>query len=291
MLDVGTNNEELLNDPSMSACAGANYRDGEYDDFVEEFVSAATSVFPSSLVIRTRGFCQPHRRFAFCANIATNLRLLTIPGNGSGGARGHLLGTAGETASSLTRNCFSSAPARRRRALRTLWFRQWLLRAVAAELERPTVPSGLHGTFHKVLGASPYGGNFFTAIRSLEATVIIGVAAARGIFTPEVLQTMAEINERPIVFGFQSNLEVGMHRRRGISPHKRARAVRLRRPLRPGEAGREDFRAGSGEQLVHPGGRTRCYRERHATHNDEMFMSAALTLARLVTEADLARAA
>ena len=46
--------------------------------------------------------------------------------------------------------------------------------------------------------------DFLTAIRTLKPTAIIGVAAVGGTFTPEVLQKMAELNERPIVFALSN---------------------------------------------------------------------------------------
>jgi malate dehydrogenase (oxaloacetate-decarboxylating)(NADP+) len=48
------------------------------------------------------------------------------------------------------------------------------------------------------------GGDFLTAIQSLKPTAIIGVAAVGGAFMPEVLKTMAEINDRPIVFALSN---------------------------------------------------------------------------------------
>ena len=47
-------------------------------------------------------------------------------------------------------------------------------------------------------------GDFLTAIKTLKPTAIIGVAAAGDAFTPEVLQAMAELNERPIVFALSN---------------------------------------------------------------------------------------
>jgi malate dehydrogenase (oxaloacetate-decarboxylating)(NADP+) len=46
--------------------------------------------------------------------------------------------------------------------------------------------------------------DFLTAIQTLKLTAIIGVAAVGGAFSPEVLQTMARINKRPIVFALSN---------------------------------------------------------------------------------------
>ena len=59
---------------------------------------------------------------------------------------------------------------------------------------------------HKLAYAHEHAqiGDFLTAIRTLKPTGIIGVAATGGTFTPEVLQTMAQLNERPIVFALSN---------------------------------------------------------------------------------------
>ena len=46
--------------------------------------------------------------------------------------------------------------------------------------------------------------DFLTAIRTLKPTAIIGVAAVGGTFTQEVLEEMARLNERPIVFALSN---------------------------------------------------------------------------------------
>ena len=50
MLDVGTNNEKLLNDPLYNGIERRRVRGQEYDDLFAEFVSAATEMFPNVLI-------------------------------------------------------------------------------------------------------------------------------------------------------------------------------------------------------------------------------------------------
>ena len=59
---------------------------------------------------------------------------------------------------------------------------------------------------HKLCYAHDHApvGDFLTAIRTLKPNAIIGVAAVGGTFTGEVLQAMAELNSRPIVFALSN---------------------------------------------------------------------------------------
>ena len=89
-------------------------------------------------------------------------------------------------------------------------------------------------TEHKLAYAHehPPVGDFLTAIRTLKPTAIIGVAAVGGTFTPEVLQDHGRAQRAADhLRAVQSDLEGGVFRRGGLSPHRRTRAVRLRQPL------------------------------------------------------------
>ncbi|GAG65096.1 unnamed protein product, partial [marine sediment metagenome] len=46
-LDVGTNNEKLLNDPMYMGWRHKRINEQQYDDFIDQFVSAARKKFPS----------------------------------------------------------------------------------------------------------------------------------------------------------------------------------------------------------------------------------------------------
>jgi malate dehydrogenase (oxaloacetate-decarboxylating)(NADP+) len=50
MLDVGTNNETLLNDPLYIGLERRRVRGEEYDKLVDEFITAANEVFPGVLI-------------------------------------------------------------------------------------------------------------------------------------------------------------------------------------------------------------------------------------------------
>ena len=50
MLDVGTNNQELLDDPLYLGWRHERVRGQEYDDFIEAFVQSVIDKFPNVLL-------------------------------------------------------------------------------------------------------------------------------------------------------------------------------------------------------------------------------------------------
>jgi malate dehydrogenase (oxaloacetate-decarboxylating)(NADP+) len=132
-------------------------------------------------------------------------------------------------------------------------------------------------------------GDFLTAIHTIRPTAIIGVAATGGTFTPAVLQAMAELNERPIVFALSNPTSKSECSAEEAYRHTQGRAL---------------FACGSPYEPVKLDGRTFVPRQGNNSYifpgvglgvivsgaqrvTDEMFMSAAHTLARRVTDSDL----
>jgi malate dehydrogenase (oxaloacetate-decarboxylating)(NADP+) len=302
-LDVGTNTETILADPLYCGTPRRRIERAEYDALVEEFVAATQEVFPGVL-IQFEDFANVNafrllasyrdRVCSFnddiqgtgavvlagllCAMRVTGQRLADqrVLCLGAGGAAGGLCGTA---AAAMAIEGLPEAEARRR-----LWMfdTKGLVvagRADLAEQKRPFAHA------HAPIGS------FLDAVKALKPTAIIGVSAAGGAFTEDVLKAMAAINERPIVFALSN-------------PTAKAECT-AEQAYRATE-GRALFASGSPFDPVALGERTVVPRQCNNSYvfpgvglgaiacasrrvTDEMFLAAARTLAAQVSEADLAQ--
>ena len=303
MLDVGTNNEELLNDLYYVGLRRHRLRAPEYDELVDEFIEAARSVFPG-VVIQFEDFAN-HNAFRLLRKyrdrvcvfnddiqgtaavaLAGILSSLRITGGKLTEQKLLFLG-AGEAATGIADLVVSAmvaqglTPAQARE-------RNWLFDSQGLVIKgRGTLAE------QKLPYAHPHTpiGEFAAAIRALKPTAIIGVAAVGGTFTPDVLKAMAQLNQRPIVFALSnptSKSECSAEEAYGYTE------------------GRALFACGSPYSPVKLNGRTLVPRQGNNSYifpgvglgaiasgaqriTDEMFMSAALILARSVTPDDLAQ--
>ncbi len=303
ILDVGTNNAELLTDPYYIGLRRRRLRGPDYDALVEEFITAAQQVFPGVLIqfedfANHSAFRLLHRyRDRICtfnddiqgtaavalAGIFSALRVTrgnlkdqTLLFLGAGEAA---TGIADLVISAMQAEGFSESEARRR---------NWLI-----DSRGLVVKSRTELAEHKLPYAHehPPIGDFLTAIRTLKPTAIIGVAAVGGTFTPEVLQAMAELNARPMIFALSNPTSKAECSAEEAYRHTGGRAL---------------FACGSPYDAVTVDGQTFVPRQGNNSYifpgiglgaiasgarriTDEMFMSAARALASLVTEADLAQ--
>jgi malate dehydrogenase (oxaloacetate-decarboxylating)(NADP+) len=135
----------------------------------------------------------------------------------------------------------------------------------------------------------PRVGDFLTAIKTLKPTAIIGVAAVGGTFTPEVLQTMAQLNARPIIFALSNPTSKAECSAEEAYKHTEGRALfACGSPYDPVKLNGKTFVPRQGNNsYIFPGVGLGAIVSNTRLITDEMFMAAANTLANLVTEADL----
>ena len=133
--------------------------------------------------------------------------------------------------------------------------------------------------------------DFLSAVTTLEPTAIIGVSGRRGGFSPEILNEMARINERPIVFALSNPTDNSECTATEAYTHTRGQCIFASgSPFGPVTVNGQQFIPGQGNNVyIFPGmglGAVFC-QARHI--DDEMFLEAAKTLAKQVSDADLAK--
>lgn len=300
-LDVGTENEDLLNDPLYIGLKQRRLRGAAFDDFVEEFIVAVEEVFPRALV-QFEDFANVHAfklleryRERICAfnddiqgtaavTLAGIYSALRITGGklreqkflflGAGEAG---LGTADLTVSAMVGSGLSAEEARE-----LCWF---------VDSRGLVVKSRSDLSGHKRVYAHDHEfiPDFLTAVETLKPTAIIGVSGKAKMFTRPILEAMARINERPLVFSLSnptSNTECTAEEAYNWTE---GRAIYTSgSPFDPVVYEGKKFVPAQGNNVyIFPGvglGAIAC-QARHVTN--EMFSVAAKTLASLVSEEDL----
>ncbi|WP_080648012.1 NAD-dependent malic enzyme [Bradyrhizobium huanghuaihaiense] len=303
VLDVGTNNEELLNDPYYLGLRERRLTGEAYDSFVDEFMQAARKTFPDVLIqfedfANHSAFKLLHKyRDEACVfnddiqgtaavALAGLFSALRVSGGKLKDQKILFLG-AGEAATGIADLVVSAmmAGATEAEALR----RNWLVDS------RGLVVSGREGlSGHKLryahAGQAPIA-DFLTAIKTLKPTAIIGVAAVGGAFTPEVLKAMAELNEQPIVFALSNPTSKAECSAEDAYRYTEGRALfACGSPYDPVTLSGRTFVPRQGNNsYIFPGVGLGVIASRSRLVTDEMFMAAAHALADCVGKEDLAQ--
>jgi malate dehydrogenase (oxaloacetate-decarboxylating)(NADP+) len=301
MLDVGTNNQTLLDDPYYVGLRQKRLSGPAYDQFVDEFVTAARAAF-SGVLIQFEDFAN-HSAFQLLHKyrdkiptfnddiqgtasvaLAGLFSALRVTGGKLSEQKVLFLG-AGEAATGIADLVVSAIKAEGASEAEAR-LRTWLVDSRGLVVKSR---SGL--TEHKLAYAHehPPIDDFLTAIRTLKPTAIIGVAAVGGTFTPEVLQTMAKINKRPIIFALSNPTSKAECSAEEAYRHTGGRALfACGSPYDPVKLDGKTFVPRQGNNsYIFPGVGLGAIASGTRLITDEMFMAAAHTLAQLVSEADL----
>lgn len=215
MLDVGTDNEELLRDSLYLGVPEKRLGGAAYDALVDELVSAIQDKWPEAL-IQFEDFLTPNayrllRRYrdsVFCFNddiqgtaavalagVYTSTRISGLDFND---LRIMFLG-AGSAATGiadLTLAAFMESGLSREVALEKLSF---------VDVDGLVVTSRSDLQEHNRMYARDMDEmSFLEALRTIRPHVLIGATGAPGTFTREVVEMMADINDRPVIFALSN---------------------------------------------------------------------------------------
>jgi malate dehydrogenase (oxaloacetate-decarboxylating) len=222
LLDVGTDNQELLNDPLYLGWRHQRVRGEQYDEFIEAFVAAITQKFPNVL-LQWEDFSK-HNAPRILERYRDRLCTFNddIQGTGAVTVAGLLATTkltktklseqrivilgAGASAIGISDQIVAAMideGATTEAARRSLWLvdSQGLVHDARTNLDsfkkkyaQPTERIN-HWTVD-----SPSQFTFTEVIKNVQPTVLLGMSAQSGAFTEDIVREMAKHVERPVIF-------------------------------------------------------------------------------------------
>ena len=221
MLDVGTNNQTLLDDPLYIGLRQHRVTGKEYDDFMDEFMDAVVARFGYNCLVQFEDFASNNAyrflekyRNSYCmfnddiqgtaavalAGVLTSLR---VTGTKLEDNRILFVG-AGQAACGIA-DLMALAISRKA----NISFEDACKRIYMVDVDGLLVdsrPEGqLEGPKNKYVksGLQPTR-DLTNAIEQVKPTVLIGATGVGGIFTAPALRKMGEINERPLIFALSN---------------------------------------------------------------------------------------
>jgi malate dehydrogenase (oxaloacetate-decarboxylating)(NADP+) len=300
-LDVGTNNESLLADPLYLGLRQRRVTGAQYDEFIEAFVTAVQEVFPRAC-IQFEDFAFPHaapilaryRDRVSCFNddiqgtaavvLAGVLAALRVTGGSLADQRFLFLGggTAGSGIAGLLVKAMVQAGVPEKEAFGSisLFDKDGLIhsgRSGLADFQKPFAHD------HAPVD------NFVTAIETLRPTAIIGVSTAGKAFSQPVIEAMARVNERPIIFPLSNPTSHSECTAEEAYVWSDGRAVFASgSPFGPVQFKGRTFTPGQGNNVyIFPALGMAIYATEARRVTEEMLVVAAQALAQQVTPADL----
>jgi malate dehydrogenase (oxaloacetate-decarboxylating)(NADP+) len=302
LLDVGTNNQELLDDPLYLGMRHPRVRGEDYDVLIEEFVDAVQDVFPKCCIqfedfanIHSVPILAKYRDRVCCFNddiqgtaavavagIFGALRILKtrmidqtllILGAGSAGT-----GIADLLTKTMVQEGAAETEARSRC---WLFDSKGLVVASRSDLVDFKKP---YAHEHAPVA------DFLEAIEAIRPTALIGVSTIAKAFHQGVIETMARINERPIIFPYSNPTSRSECSAEEAYTWSDGRAIFASgSPFAPIEYQGKTFVPGQGNNVyIFPAMGMAVYATEAKRVTDEMFIIAARAVAEQVNDSDLA---
>jgi malate dehydrogenase (oxaloacetate-decarboxylating)(NADP+) len=301
VLDVGTNNQVLLDDPLYQGLRHNRIRGDEYMAFVDEFVEAVQSLYPKCCIqwedfaninavpilerYRDR-ICTFNDDIQGTAGVAlagifaalritkqkiTDQRFLFLGGGSAATGIAELIGQA------MAMEGMEISAARKRSALFDINGLIVTSRTDLADFQKPFAQ-------HR----EPVS-TFLEAVKAIRPTGIIGVSTVPKLFTREVIGAMAEINERPIIFPYSNPTSRSECTAEEAYRWSDGRAVFASgSPFPPVEIAGRHYVPGQGNNVyIFPAMGMAVFATEATRVTEEMFIVAAKAVAEQVTEENL----
>ena len=301
MIDVGTNNSELWSDPQYIGLPEPRLEGEKYDALIDEFMEAAGEVFPK-VMIQLEDFgnknafrlldryrdrhCMFNDDIQGTASVTLSglYSALRITQGKLTEQRIVFLG-AGEAALGIG-NLVASAMVRQglveEEALGRCWFVD----------SRGLVVAGRDDlTRHKRRFAHdfPFHRNLAEVVEAIRPTALIGASGQPAVFTLEILEAMARLNERPIIFALSNPTSRAECTAQDAYRHTNGRAIFASgSPFPKVEMDGRTFVPGQANNVyIFPGVGLGVMASEATRVTDEMFAAAAKSLDEQVSKDDL----
>jgi malate dehydrogenase (oxaloacetate-decarboxylating)(NADP+) len=215
-LDVGTNNTDLLEDPLYLGLRQNRVRGAEYDAFIEEFVQAVQDAFPKCclqwedfanfnavpILARYRDtICTYNDDIQGTAAVALAGILAALRITGGKLTEQRFLFLGGGSAATGIAELISEAMALEGLPIDEARARNWLFDVNGLMVAARTDLADFQKPFaHEHAPAD----SFVAAVEALKPTGIIGVSTVPKLFNQAVIEAMARINDRPIIFPYSN---------------------------------------------------------------------------------------
>lgn len=301
MLDVGTENENLKSDPLYIGLTDGRIRGDDYDSFIDEFMEQASLAFPDAIIqfedFGNRNasrllekYKNDYRMFnddiqgtaaVALAGLLSSQRItkkklaeekILFYGAGTAG-----IGIANLYTSALVEKGYSEGAARKR-----CWFidSKGLVTKGRKNLSNDKIPFAHDHDVREDL---------CEIIESIRPTALIGISGQGHAFSRDVLELMAEINDRPIVFALSNPTSVSECTAQQAYKWTKGRCLFASgSPFGPVELEGKTFIPGQGNNAyIFPGVGLGIVLSRSNIISDDLFLSAAHTLSSLVSDEEL----